>query len=145
MQTEEDLKKLSISVSYGKETDGGISLGTGKKGIWNPVDLNFSDEFYYSESQKKFFHYKKEIEAKNILLYIEEIHKKPTRLVKGFFIRTKLWFWRKMLPNLIKFFDLFLISILYLISGEKINNDIFKRYFSEKYNERNNQKNRYGI
>lgn len=137
---EEDFKKLSISVSYGKETDGGISLGTGKRGIWDPIDLNFSNEFSYSESKEKFFYNKKEIKAKDILLYIEEVHKKPTKAVRGFFLRNKLWFWRKMLPTLIKFFDLILIIILYLISGEKIKNDILKRYFSEKYKESNNQK-----
>ena len=135
-----DLRNISISVSYGKETNGGISLGTGKKGIWDPLDLYFNDEFTYSESQKKFFHLGKEIQAKDILLHIEKIHKKPTKAVRGFFLRSKLWFWRKLLPSIVKIIDILLISILYLISGEKIKGDILKRYFSERFDERSNQK-----
>ncbi|MFA5841132.1 MAG: hypothetical protein WC847_02590 [Candidatus Paceibacterota bacterium] len=140
-KSEENLRNLSVSVSYGKETEGGISLGTGKRGIFNPLDLNFSDEFSYSESQGKFFHYGEVINAKDILLYIEKMHKKPTNLRKGFFLITKLWFWREALPAFIKFIDIILIYILLLISGEKIiNNDIIKRYFSKRFDEKNNQK-----
>jgi hypothetical protein len=138
---EGDLKKISVSVSYGKETEGGISLSTGENGVWDPIDLNFPNEFFYSESRKCFLKDGKVISAKEMLFYVEKIHKKPTRLGKGFALRFRLWFWRKGLPFFIKFIDIILISVLLLISGEKIkNNDILKRYFHKRFNEKNDRK-----
>lgn len=136
----EDLKKLSITATYGKESDGGISLGTGENGVWDPVDLNFYDEFFYSENQKEFFHSSEKIQGKAILKYVEEKHKLTTRIWRGFFLRIKIGFWRKTLPNLIKVFDLILIKILWLISGEKTVGNPLNRYFSEKHDEKSNQK-----
>ncbi len=133
------LKKIWVSVSYGKKNDDGVSLGTPKNGLLDPLDLDFQDEFFYNEKEDKFFHYNKEINAKNLILYIEKIHKKPTKIVRGILLRSRLWFWRIFIPNGIKIFDRFLILILRIISGEKLQKDIWERLFSKHFSEQSNK------
>jgi len=127
------LKRLLVSVSYGQETEGGVRLGTGRNGLSDPIDLDFDNEFFFDELNQKFFHFKKEISPKAILLYVDKIHEKPTRMVGGLFLRTRLWFWREGLPSIIKIFDVAMIWFLWLISGEKIKGDILARYFGQKF------------
>ncbi len=129
-ETQGGLKKLWVSVSYGKKTNDGISLGTGKNGLWDPIDLDFHDEFYYDEKQRKFFHYSKEISAKEILIETAKAHKRPTEITRGFVLRSRLWYWRILIPALIRGLDRLLISILWAISGEKLEKDIWGRLFS---------------
>lgn len=136
----ESLKKVSISVSYGKMTDSGVSLGTGRGGVWDPIDLDFSNEFFYDEVRNVIFRNKIEISGKNLLLFLEEIHKRPTKAIRGFPLRLKLLFWRKMLPAIIKIFDRFLVVVLWIISGEVIPQDIIKRFFSDRREEKVNKK-----
>ena len=134
------LKKLYISVSYGKKTDAGIALGTGKRGIWDPIDLDFHNEFFYDEDNNLIFFENEEIAGKDLLIFIEKLHKKPTKLVPGIPIRMKLWFWRKVLPFFIKIVDIILIKILWIISGEKFPKDIIHRYFDGQRIEETTQK-----
>jgi hypothetical protein len=134
--SKENRENLWITVSYGKETDGGISLGTGKNGIWDPIDLNFNNEFFYDKSTKKFYHYEKEVEPKKILLDIEKLHKLSTKKFKGALLRARLNFWRKFLPSLVNVIDKTTIFVLLLVSGEKpIEVDITKRWVSQWHEE----------
>jgi hypothetical protein len=138
-ESQGDLKKIWTSVSYGRKNQDGISLGTGKNGMRDPLDLDFHDEFFYDEKQKKFFHYGKEIEAKKILLDVEKTHKKPTKIIGGVFLRCRLWYWRLFVPGLIKVLDGILIFVLRLISGEKLQKDLWGRLFSINGNEQSNK------
>jgi hypothetical protein len=132
-QKEGDLKKLWISVIYGKEAEGGgISIGTGKKGVWNPVDLDFRDEYFFNLKTKKFFHFEKEIDPKNILFNVEKLHKLPTKSIRGILLRLRLRFWRIFLPSIIKIIDKCLILLLLFVSGEGPKDaDILKRLVSQ--------------
>jgi len=127
------IKKIQSSVNYGEKTNDGIRLGVNNN-LFNPVDLDFPNEFSYNTQTDKFYFGKKEIEAKDILLKTEKVHIRPTKLIWGFPLRSKLWFWRKVLPFIIKALDLTLIGILFIVSGERIKDDIWKRLL-QKYHE----------
>ncbi|NBV29739.1 hypothetical protein EBS02_12155, partial [bacterium] len=129
-------KDLWISVSYGKKIDEGVSLGTGGNSLDIPIDLDFHKEFSYSPTKDKFYYQHQEISAKEILLKIQRIHKLPTLALKGFRLRFRLRLWRKFIPFLIKSIDSVFIAILWLVSGEKIRNDIMGRRLFEKPNEK---------
>lgn len=126
---------LWVTISYGRKSDGGISLASGEKGLRDPIDLDFHDEFSYDERDGKFYYREKEVQPHEILSRIEKAHLRPTKKISGAFLRFKLWFWRKFLLSLIKGVDIFLIFLLRLISGEKIEGDALKRLLSEKFSE----------
>jgi len=131
---ETGLIPLWITVTYGKKSNDGISLGSGENGLKDPVDLDFSKDFFYDQENQKFFYHDKEISAHDILTRIENVHLKPTKIVAGFPLRTRLWFWRKFLPGCIKFLDWGLINLYYLFTGRKIpKQDLVKRYFHKKW------------
>lgn len=140
LDTRTQRARLWLSVSYGKVTEGGILLGTREGDLWSPIDLNSLDEFFYDVNTHKFYYRnQKEIEALDIFTFLEDTHLKPTKLGKGFILRLRLWLWRKFLPFFIKIFDFILISVLWVISGERIKGDIWKRLFSV-YDERKDKK-----
>ena len=120
------IKKIISGVNYGEKTNEGIRLGIDNN-LFNPIDLDFPDEFTYNTQTNKFYFKRKEIEANDILLKTEKVHIQPTKLIWGLSLRLKLWFWRKVLPFIIKTIDLILISILWIVSGERIKEDILKR------------------
>lgn len=134
------IKKIRSGVNYGEKTDSGIRLGIDNN-LFNPIDLDFSNEFTYNIQTNKFYFKDKEIEANDILLKTEKVHIRPTKLIWGLPLRLKLWFWRKAIPFVIKAIDLILIGILWVISGERIKDDIWKRLLWKHHeNEKGNIK-----
>ena len=121
------LKKLWVSVSYGKETQGGISLGSEKHKLSDPIDVDFTDEFSFNVNTQKLYYRNKEILPLDMLKLIEKAHLKPTKKLRGAILRYRLWFWRTFLLFLITSLDKFFICILTIISGEKIKGNIFSR------------------
>lgn len=138
--SERNVKDLIATVSYGKFVDGSIGLGTGLNGIRDPLDLDFRNEFFYDQTDKKFFYHENEIDAKEILLHVQKVHKKPTQVVRGLLLRLRLWYWRSFMPGLIKIIDKILIWILWLISGEQLQEDIWGRLFSQDSFEQSDRK-----
>lgn len=130
------VKDIWVSVSYGKKTDGGISLGTTEGNLKTPIDLDFHKEFSYNTETDKFYFESKEIDPKDILLKIQKVHKLPTLIVKGLLLRLRLSLWRKIIPGGIKSADNILVRILWLISGERVKNDIMGRRLFEKSDEK---------
>ena len=115
-------KRLSISVSYGKKVLEGISIGS-EGGLSSPVDFDNRDEFLVDINSKTFFQKERKIEAETLLGILEERHMRPTKLGRGFLLRSYLWFWRALLPGLVKFVDLLLLGLLWIISGETLKKD----------------------
>jgi hypothetical protein len=133
------LKKLYVTVSYGKKSDGGISIGTSKK-ITSPIDLNAYNEFFFDTSTEKFFHFDKEIEPKNILIKLKNAHIRPTKILSGLPLILKLFIWRKVFPVIIKITDMVFSFLLELFTGETVKDrDIVKR-FIDYWHEEGNQK-----
>lgn len=120
------LKELHVSVSYGKVVPEGITFES-RKSLWDPIDIRSDNEYFYNIDSDKFYKQDKEVTPKEIITGIEDLHMKPTKLVKGSWLRIRLWLWRKAFPFLIKYTDVFLIKLLWLISGEKIRGDLWKR------------------
>lgn len=124
------LKPIYISASYGKETSDGITLSSSSekiKGIFDPIDLRSNDDFFYNINTKEFFYKNKRVEAEDILKKIDELHRKPTKPIKGFWLKIKLLFWRIILIFLIEKFSNIVVSFLYLSSGAKISKNIWIR------------------
>ncbi|MFA6278658.1 MAG: hypothetical protein WCS97_00910 [Candidatus Paceibacterota bacterium] len=134
LQKDSTRKSLWISVGYGKETIEGITYTSEKRKLSDPIDLDFRDEFSYDIGAEKFYYHEKEVTPIEVLTNIEEAHMRPTKKVNGFILRCRLWFWRELLPFLVKGFDLFLIGLLWIVSGERIKADIFARMM-RKYSE----------
>lgn len=126
------LKSLWVSVSYGQDIPGGISMRSSQK-IQDPIDLVFRDEFFYDTNTLKCYEGKKVISPNDLLSEIENKHKLPTKItISGLRIRSKLWFWRVALPKFIQLCDLIIILILRIISGERTKDDIWKRLLWRK-------------
>lgn len=119
-------KKLSISVSYGKKILEGISLGSEER-LSRPVDFDTRDEFSFDIDSNVFFQKDRRIGAEELLDILEERHMRPTKMGRGFLLRSYLRFWRVFLPGLVRLIDLVLLSLLWIISGETIKRDILGR------------------
>ena len=129
-------RSLWVSVSYGRRTGDGIVLRSGKNGVYDPIDLTFYNQYSFDLETQRFLDTGREIDAKQILTDVERVHMLPTLKVRGLPLRSRLWLWRKLIPNLIKAVDQILIGILWLISGESDSRDTLGRYISQRYTER---------
>jgi len=119
-ESEGALKPITILVSYGEKLpDGGITLTPNKitRSLNWPIDLVSTDEFFFDTASNKFFYKETEISAFDMLQRMEELHTKPTKMLSGSWIRSKLYFYRIFLTNISNGAYIFLIYILYLISG----------------------------
>lgn len=121
------LKGLYVSISYGKQTPEGITLSPREQSLWDPIDLDYRNELYYNVDTHSFYHNGQEIESREILSTLKETHEKPTKMVQGLSLRCRLWFWRKLLVSLAKYLDSVLIKTLWIISGEMVKEDIWRR------------------
>jgi hypothetical protein len=125
-------KKLWVTVSYGKDTPSGITLGSSER-VSEPVDVEFLDEFSYDFQTKTFYFLNKEISPLGLISYIEKEHIKPTRIIRGFTLRLRLRVWRRALPFLIELFDGLLRAILWVVSGEGTAGDMWDRMMANRY------------
>ena len=121
------LKILYIAAIYGKEIAEGISLSIENRNRRMPVDLISNDEFFYNVQTEKFFHKNREITPQDILRIIDGLHTKPSKLFKGFWIRTKLFFLRTFLASIIELNSDFLVWLLYTVSGTRASKTIWSR------------------
>lgn len=122
LNKESGRNKLSISVYYGKKILEGISLGS-EESLSRPVDFDNRDEFSFDIDSQTFFQKDKQLSAENLLDVLEERHMRPTQMGRGFLLRSYLWFWRRLLPSLVTLVDYFILSLLWIISGETLKKD----------------------
>lgn len=118
IENSEPLKSIHMRAYYGKPApEGGIYIRDQHK-ISEPVDIT-SDEYIYNISNSKLFIKNKEISGCAIINKFYNAHIRPTRLLKGIWIRAKLFFWRIALYRFFKLLaDTFHYSLL-LISGDR--------------------------
>jgi len=117
-------KVLRISVSYGKDYKSSIGRNPDNIKSSDPIDLISEDEYYYSINDNKFFVNKfiigtREIFACDILTGIYSDHVKSTKLLKGFWLRSKLYFWRVIVKYSFQFLSKLFYYCLYIISGDR--------------------------
>lgn len=117
-QSDGNYKNIDLRVSYGRDTENGVKMRFIEESrLSDPVDL-ISKDYYYDINQNKFFDKREEISAHDLLNNVYDSHIKPTRKIKGFWIRTKLFFWRVAIRKIFNYFSSFFISFLYIISGD---------------------------
>lgn len=134
LASDNPLKPIQINVSYGKETDRGILTASSSekiKGMFDPIDLVSSDDFFYNIETGDFFHKDSKVKAKYILEYIDKLHIKSTKPFRGLWLRVKLIFWRVVVLWLIKILSGLFVRILNLITGAKVSKNIWNRVVSQ--------------
>ena len=120
-------KQLWVSAGYGKKLPEGISYGTATQNISDPIDVDFPDEFFFDLTNEKFYRGSKEINAEDILSIVENAHIKPTKIIKGFYLRCKVLVWRKLFPQTIESLDSIFVLIRKLITGKKTKTNFMRR------------------
>lgn len=123
------LKKLFVTVSYGKRGEEGITLGSGRKGLFDPIDLEYREEFKYDSESNKLYYENKIINALELFNIVKNAHLSPTRPIRGAKLRIRLWFWRRCLPALIILLDKLFQIILWIISGERLKDSLWSRFW----------------
>ena len=112
-------KPIIIDVAYGKKIkEGGIVLRRKNK-ISDPIDLISKDEYYYNVEKNKLYKNKKEILPNELINKIYNDHIKPTKFIRGIWLRTKLFFWRIIIKKFFDYLYIFLHYFLYITSGDK--------------------------
>lgn len=135
------INQLLINTTFGKISNEGITMRQDRK-LNEPVDAEFSNEYFYDVNKNKFYKKKKEVNANKILNEIYLKHIKPTKKFRGLFLRFKMIFWWVCVSYLFKLFSELSRHFLYFISGikycyepilreEKINQQIIKSSFKD--------------
>jgi hypothetical protein len=118
-ESKNNLKKIHISATYGRKVEDGVQMRQGATDFFAPIDLQSSDDYFYDSVNNKLLKGRKEISPEGIVNEIYNIHIKPTRLIIGFWIRFKVWFWKVVIKNFYQFLSNFFHWSLYLINGNK--------------------------
>lgn len=126
------LKKLIVSIYYGKESIAGVVIENENK-FFDPINIVSMNDYSYNSLSGDFFRGNEKIESIQIVREIYDKHIKPTKIFRGFSIRNKLWFYRIFLSWVFKVASLLFSCLIFLISGNK-----FKYGFIEHINKRIN-------
>lgn len=119
--SDEILKPVVVTASYGKETQDGITVASSEftKKLSDPIELISKDEFFYDIKTEQLYYKETAIDGISILKNIDDQHTKTTRPFLGSPLRVKLFFYHIFLAFIVKLsFDI-LSFIQYLISGGK--------------------------
>ncbi|OGF63107.1 hypothetical protein A2662_02365 [Candidatus Giovannonibacteria bacterium RIFCSPHIGHO2_01_FULL_45_33] len=122
------LKSLNVHVSYGKETPNGLVVSSSSekiKKLFDPIDLQSNDDYFYDIKDSKFYYKLDRTEAKQILIHIYNQHQKSTRPLRGLFLRAKLVFWRVILFHLIKQFFKITAFLFRIITDSEVSPSIW--------------------
>lgn len=128
LENGKEKKPIIVSVSYAEKLKDGtlqISPTSIKRRINWPIDLLSTDEFFYDSTTGELYFKNKKIGPRDLIQKIESLHIKPTKLLRGFVLIMKLFFWKILVTNFFKFLYYLLIEILYLISGTKTSEGIW--------------------
>ncbi|MEK7172361.1 MAG: hypothetical protein AAB723_04055 [Patescibacteria group bacterium] len=115
-------KPIFVSVNYGKKVENNV-LVRGVTKISSPADLSFINEYYYNASNDKIFKDEKEISACNFIDEIYAKHIKPTKPIIGFWVRSKMFFWKVTVNKIFGYIADFFHYVLYVITGDKYSYD----------------------
>ncbi|MGB7958030.1 MAG: hypothetical protein WCF77_04305 [Minisyncoccia bacterium] len=119
---------LGVSISYGKKTDGGLSIPT-EEIPSNPISLECRDEFYYEPTKREFLSKRgflkklRQISPREIMEVIDNKHRKPTKKFLGLWLRVRIVFWHKLMKSFWEGISYLLGRVLYIMSGIKMTKD----------------------
>jgi hypothetical protein len=134
-------KSIIISATYGKKVENGISVRNKVK-LFSPIDLMSKGDYYYDVTNNRLLKDDEEILPIELADEVYENHIKPTKLLKGFWIRSKILFWRIILNKVFNYASIFLSNLLYLLTGDRysyegmlgkevLNNTIIDHHFKD--------------
>lgn len=90
----------------------------GRRG-WAPVNLTSAEDYFYNISEDAFYEKDKKKSIETIYNELFEQHIKPTKRIKGAFLRLKMLFWRSLFPKALDAFSYVSQKLIFIISGEK--------------------------
>lgn len=97
IKTDKDIKPLTVLVNHGRiiENKDGTYLTLNNrdkiKKVTGPIEFA-SDDYSYNKTLDKFYKKNIEITAKELFADLYLLHTKPTRPLRGFWLRLKLFF-----------------------------------------------------
>lgn len=117
------LKSITVTASYGKELpEGGILLSSNefkRRSNW-PIDFISEGEFFYDIENDKLYYKQQEIVGTKLLETAYSWHTKTTKLIGGFWLRFKLFWFHCIQARFWKIIFQTVAAIQYLASGKKI-------------------------
>lgn len=111
-------KPLFIYATYGKKIEDGIKTRENSK-YTDPTDCEFPDEYFYDIETKNLHQNNKIISADELINKVYNKHIKSTKLIRGFWIRAKIRFWRILIKNISKVITKVFYFLLFIISGNR--------------------------
>lgn len=129
------LKPITITASYGKENEDGITVSSSefKRKLNGPIDFISENDFFYNIKDNKIYKKdkKSQISGIDLLKKQDSLHMKTTRL-SGIPLVFKLFLFHSVITKFWEIIFILIATFQYLISGQKIK--IFDRLTdSSKY------------
>jgi hypothetical protein len=113
-------KPIITSATYGKQTQDGISMRREDEfSVYDPIDAEFPNEFFYDPQTKQFYRFGKKIEAIDILKRVYSKHVKTTNPIRGLITRFKIRFWWFFMKDVFNFISKIFYYALLVISGNR--------------------------
>jgi len=124
LDREEDKKSIIATAVYGKMDESGSLITYAndfRQGLSWPVELFSEGDFFYNIKTKDLFHKDKIITGAELLNWINDLHLKSSKPIKGIWLRVKLLFFRVILAGFYKLLFYLFSGVQYIISGKKAN------------------------
>lgn len=113
-------KPLYIRATYGRISENGIIIRDfNETKISDPVDLKSEGEYFYNVENNQFYKKKRKVTPEELIYKVYKLHIKPTRLIVGFWLRSKMFFFQILVHGIFILMSKTFSSFLYLISGNK--------------------------
>lgn len=140
---ENDKKPILINAYYGERINSSVAIRNDSKiGAFDPVDLDSTEDYYYDVTNNKLLKGRRSISPIDLINEIYNDHIKPTKPIKGLWLRTKIFFSRTLLKNIFNYIAAFFHYLLYIITGDKysyepimqeeiLNNTILSHHWKE--------------
>jgi hypothetical protein len=121
---EGNLRKLYVGAAFGELKNNSLKIRSrGETKISDPLDIESRDDYFYDLEKNALYRGEDEISGGELLDEFYKKHIKTTRVIRGFRIRFRIWFWRVLLKETVEFLSKSLSLILYTISGVKYKHD----------------------
>lgn len=120
---EEPQKVVCGTVTYGKKTSDGIIISSSSekiKRLFDPLDIQSVDEFFYNSATQEFFFGTKKISAQEVVMILDKLHIKITKNIQGTWLRLKIIWFHYLLTALWQVIFHMVSGVQYLATGEKI-------------------------
>lgn len=130
LDKKEDKKSVIATAVYGKMDEDGSLITYAddfKRGLSWPVELFSEGDFFYNIKTQDLFYKDEIITGTKLLSFINDLHLKSSKPIKGIWLRVKLLFFRVILAGFCKLLFYLFSGVQYIISGKKVNFYLFEK------------------